>query len=74
MLALRGRLRVVERWVWCLVRLNVRAVWGLQRSNVLGELTAVTDELVSEINTTHITATSVCALLGKIAARGGQCR
>jgi len=41
-----------------------------QRYNVLGALNAVTHELVTEINTTYITATSVCALLHKIAARG----
>jgi transposase len=55
-------------WVWCLVRLHVRAASGRQRYNVLGALNAVTHELVTEINTTYITATSVCALLGKIAA------
>jgi len=57
-------------WVWCLVRLHVRAASGRQRYNVLGALNAVTHELVTEINTTYITATSVCALLGKIAALG----
>ena len=58
-------------WVWCFVRLHVRAASGRQRYNVLGALDAVTHELVTEINTTYITATSVCALLGKIASRGG---
>ena len=57
-------------WVWCLIRLHVRAASGRQRYNVLGALNAVTHELVTEINTTYITATSVCALLGKIAAVG----
>ena len=52
------------------VRLHVRAASGRQRYNVLGALNAVTHELVTEINTTHITATSVCALLHKIANRG----
>ena len=58
-------------WVWCFVRLHVRAASGRQRYNVLGALNAVTHELVTEINTTYITATSVCALLRKIAALGG---
>ncbi|OWK40861.1 Mobile element protein [Fimbriiglobus ruber] len=58
-------------WVWCFVRLHVRAASGRQRYNVLGALNAVTHELVTEINTTYITATSVCALLHKIAAIGG---
>ena len=59
-------------WVWCFVRLHVRAASGRQRYNVLGALNAVTHALVTEINTTYITATSVCALLGKIAALGGS--
>ena len=57
-------------WVWCFVRLYVRAASGRQRYNVLGALNAVTHELVTEINTTYITATSVCALLRTIAGRG----
>jgi transposase len=58
-------------WVWCFVRLHVRAASGRQRYNVLGALNAVTHALVTEINTTYITATSVCALLRTIAALGG---
>ena len=57
-------------WVWCFVRLHVRAASGRQRYNVLGALDAVTHQLVTEINTTYITATSVCALLRTIASRG----
>jgi transposase len=57
-------------WVWCFVRLYVRAASGRQRYNVLGALNAVTHQLVTEINTTYITATSVCALLRTIASRG----
>ena len=57
-------------WVWCFVRLYVRAASGRQRYNVLGALNAITHELVTEINTTYITATSVCALLQTIAIRG----
>ena len=59
-------------WVWCFVRLYVRAASGRQRYNVLGALNAVTHALVTEINTTYITATSVCALLRKIASLGGS--
>ena len=57
-------------WVWCFVRLHVRAASGRQRYNVLGALNAVTHELVTEINTTYINALPVCALLRKIAGRG----
>ena len=59
-------------WVWCFVRLHVRAASGRQRYNVLGALDAVTHELVAEINTTYITATPVCALLRTITALGGS--
>ncbi len=59
-------------WVWCFVRLYVRAASGRQRYNVLGALNAVTHELVTEINTTYITATSVCALLRTIARLGAR--
>ena len=59
-------------WVWCFVRLYVRAASGRQRYNVLGALNAVTHELVTEINTTYITATSVCTLLRTIARRVGS--
>ena len=59
-------------WVWCFVRQHVRAASGRQRYNVLGALNAVTHELVTEINTTYITATSVCALLNKIASRASS--
>lgn len=56
-------------WVWCFVRLHVRAASGRQRYNVLGALNALTHELITEINTTYITATTVCALLHAIASR-----
>ncbi len=59
-------------WVWCFVRLHVRAAAGRQRYNVLGAINAVTHALVTEINTTYITATSVCALLHKIVALRGS--
>ena len=58
-------------WVWCFVRLHGRAASGRQRYNVLGALNAVTHELVTEINTAYVNALSVCALLRKVAGRGG---
>jgi transposase len=57
-------------WLWCFTRLFVRAASGRQRYNVLGAFNAVTHELVTEINTTYITAESVCAVLRKLANRG----
>ncbi len=59
-------------WLWCFVRMHVRAASGRQRYNVLGALNAVTHELVTEINTTYVTALSVCALLRTIATRNGS--
>lgn len=59
-------------WLWCFVRMHVRAASGRQRYNVLGALNAITHELVTEINTTYINALSVCALLRKIAGRSGS--
>ena len=59
-------------WVRCFVRLHVRAASGRRRYNALGALNAATHELVTEIDTTHINALSVCALLRKIAGRGGS--
>ena len=57
-------------WLWCFVRLHVRAASGRQRYNVLGALNAVTHVLVTEINATYINSLSVCALLRKVAALG----
>ena len=48
----------------------VRAASGRQRYNVSGALDAVTHELVTGIDTTSVTATTVCALLRKIADLG----
>ena len=59
-------------WLWCFVRMHVRAASGRQRYNVLGALNAITHEVVTEINTTYINALSVCALLRKIANRADR--
>lgn len=55
-------------WVWCAVRLYVRAASGRQRYNVLGALNATTQELIHVTNHTYVTAGTVCELLRKIAA------
>ena len=57
-------------WVWCAVRLFVRAASGRQRYNVLGALNATTQELIRVTNHTYVTAETVCELLRKIAALG----
>lgn len=57
-------------WVWCAVRLFVRAASGRQRYNVLGALNATTQELIRVTNHTYVTAETVCELLRRIAELG----
>jgi len=57
-------------WMWCAVRMFVRAASGRQRYNVLGAFNAVTHDLIAVTNDTYVTATTVCELLHKIAAAG----
>jgi transposase len=54
-------------WVWCLVRLFMRAASGRQRYNVLGALHAVSHRLVRVANHSYINAPSVCDLLRAVA-------
>ncbi len=56
-------------WLWCFMRLSVRAPSGRKRWNVLGALNAVTHELETVVNETYITSEEVCLLLCKIAAK-----
>jgi transposase len=56
-------------WLWCFARLFVRAASGRQRHNVLGALNAVTHELLTVVNTTYVTAESVCTLLRQVATQ-----
>lgn len=58
--------------VWCLVRLFIRGGSGRQRYSVLGAWNAVTQELVSITTDATVSAQTLCALLGKIAALGLQ--
>ena len=53
--------------VWCFARVWIRAPSGRQRFNVLGALDAVTQEVVTVVNSGYINALSVCALLEKLA-------
>jgi transposase len=57
--------------VWSAVRVLVRAPAGRQRFNVLGAVDAISHEWAMVCNDTYITASSVCALLWQLAARGG---
>jgi transposase len=57
-------------FLWCVERLFVKTGSGRQRFNVLGALNAVTHQLITVTNETHINAQSMCELLNKIAALG----
>ena len=56
--------------LWCATRIFVKAAAGRQRLNVRGAWNAVTQELVSVINTGTVNADTMCELLRKIAAPG----
>ena len=57
-------------FLWCAVRLFVRAASGRKRYNVLGALDAVTHRLIRVTNHSYINAESVCALLRAVAQAG----
>jgi transposase len=57
-------------FLWCAVRLFVRAASGRKRYNVLGALDAVTHRLIRVTNHGYINAESVCALLRAVAEAG----
>ena len=57
-------------WVWSGVRRFLRGGSGRKRYSVLGAWNAVTQELVSITTDATVTAETMCALLGKIAALG----
>jgi len=55
-------------FVWCFVRVFVKAPSGRKRFNVLGALNAVTHDLITVCNDSYINAHSVAELLHKVAA------
>ncbi len=54
-------------FLWCIVRLFVRAPAGRKRYNVLAALDAITHHLYQVTNTVTINAESVCDLLRQLA-------
>ena len=62
-------LRPFLTFVWCFVRLFLKAPAGRQRYNVLGALHATSRQLVTVTNETYINALSVLKLLKELAAR-----
>ena len=59
-------------YLWCFVRMFVKAPSGRKRFNVLGALNAITHEMVVITNTGYINACSVCELLLKLTQRCGD--
>lgn len=62
-------LRPFLTFVWCFVRLFLKAPAGRQRYNVLGALHATTRQLVTVTNESYINALSVMELLQELASR-----
>ena len=56
-------------YLWCFVRIFIKAPAGRQRFNVSGALDAITHELITITNDTYINACSFIGLLYKIANR-----
>jgi transposase len=54
-------------WVWCWVRLCIRAASGRKRYNVLGALHAVSHRLIRVANHSYLNAVAVCDLLRLVA-------
>jgi transposase len=54
-------------WLWCWVRLCIRAASGRKRYNVLAALHAVNHRLIRVANHSYINAASVCDLLRAVA-------
>jgi hypothetical protein len=50
-------------YLWCFVRLFIKAQSGRKRFNVLGALDAITHEMVMVTNTGYINSYCVCQLL-----------
>lgn len=57
--------------LWCFTRVFVPSPSGRQRLNVLGAYNALNQDLITIINTTYITSTTICELLTKI--KGNYC-
>ena len=59
-------------YLWCFVRMFIKAPSGRKRFNVLGALHAISHEMVVITNTGYINAYSVCELLIKIRQQYGS--
>jgi len=59
-------------YLWCFVRVFIKAPSGRKRFNVLGALNAISHEMVVITNTGYINAYSVCELLIKLSQKYGS--
>ena len=59
-------------YLWCFVRMFIKAPSGRQRFNVLGALNAITHVVITITNTGYINAYSVCELLIRITQKCGD--
>ncbi len=55
-------------YLWCFVRVFIKAPAGRKRFNVLGALNAITHELITVCNDSYINAQSMAELLHRLAA------
>lgn len=53
-------------YIWCVVRLFIKAPSGRKRFNILGDIDAITHELITFTNETYINAESVCSLFWQL--------
>jgi transposase len=56
-------------FLWCFVRVFIKAPSGRKRFNVLGALNAISHEVITVTNTGYINAESVCEIFSKIAKK-----
>ena len=59
-------------YLWCFVRMFIKAPSGRQRFNVLGALNAISHEMVVITNTGYINAYSACELLIRLSQKFGR--
>jgi transposase len=58
--------------LWCIKRLFIKAASGRNRINVLGAVNALTKEVITQCNTTYISAETIVAFLKKLKEHYGD--
>lgn len=54
-------------FIWCFERIFIASPSGRKRFNILGEVNALTHEIITVTNESYINSKSVCELLDKLA-------